>query len=246
MVNEVLRSALAAKRMTPDELADRTGVDRKTVQRWLSDQTLAPHAKSRYRVAEELGVDESVLWPDAIRGAVKLGPDREVLAAYPSRAAMPRTVWSDLIGSAKTELALCGFTSYFLWHEVPGLSDLLRRKAESGCRVRFVLGDPGSRNAVRSEEIETTALSTTSRIRQAQQLLEPLQDVVEVRQSNDGWGRSVWRGDGQAVASWNVLGTLGHESPVFHLRRRSEGGIFDQIAVRHVEALWELAEPVTW
>jgi hypothetical protein len=31
---------------------------------------------------------------------------------------------------------------------------------------------------------------------------------------------------------------------VLHLRRRQDGGIFDQVAVRHVEALWEDAVPV--
>jgi hypothetical protein len=54
----------------------------------------------------------------------------------------------------------------------------------------------------------------------------------------------VWWGDGYAVASWNVLGTLGHDSPVFHLRRRQDGGLFDRMAVQHVDALWQAAAPV--
>ncbi len=32
--------------------------------------------------------------------------------------------------------------------------------------------------------------------------------------------------------------------PYLHLARRQDGGIFDQLAVRHVEGVWEAARPV--
>jgi transcriptional regulator with XRE-family HTH domain len=230
--------------MTPGELAGRLGVDPKTVHRWLTNGGRVPHARTRWAAAEELEVDEVALWPRAVRFALKTGPEREIEATYPTRSAMPRTVWQRLIGEAQHELVLCGFTSYFLWSEVPDLSAVLRAKAGAGVRVRFVLGDPDSANTRRGEQLETTPLSTSMRIAHARRELEPLRDVVEVRQSDLGWGRSVWRGDHQAVASWNVLGTLGHESPVVHLRRRQDGGLFDQIAVRHTEALWAAARPL--
>jgi len=75
-------------------------------------------------------------------------------------------------------------------------------------------------------------------------LLEPLADVVEVRRVTLACGRSVYRGDGDAVAHWWLHGQMGIDFPAMHLCRRMTGGILDQMAVRHVEALWESARPV--
>ena len=243
MPNETLRRRLAESTLTERQLAEKIGIAPETVSRWISEDRL-PYPRLRWAAADVLGVDEMELWPRAARAALKVGFDREVLQVFPTRSAMPAAVWQRLIGDATEEIALCGYTSYFLWLAVPDLSGLLRSKAEAGTRVRVVIGDPGSALTARSEEIETTPLSTSQRIAHARHELEPLRDVIEVRQSDLGLARSVWRGDAQAVASWNVLGTLGHDSPVFHLHRRQSGGLFDQMAVRHVEALWEAAVPV--
>ena len=244
MANDVLRRALAEARLTERQLAERIGADPKTVSRWVSDEHRLPHPRLRWAVAEQLGVDEVTIWPQAVRAAVKVGPDREIVSVYPTRSAMPAAVWQRLVGDATREIALCGYTNYFLWLLVPDLSAVLRAKVAAGCRVRVVIGDPGSAVTARSEEIESTPLSTSQRIAHARHELQSLADVIEVRQSDLGLGRSVWRGDGYAVASWNVLGTLGHDSPVIHLHRRQDGGMFDQVAVRHVDALWEVATPV--
>jgi hypothetical protein len=55
-----------------------------------------------------------VLSPDAIRAAVKTGPDREVAAVYPYRSACPGSLWRKLITGAAGEITLAGYTSYFL------------------------------------------------------------------------------------------------------------------------------------
>jgi hypothetical protein len=244
MPNDVLRRAMAERKMRPVDLATVALVDPKTVEAWLRDESRIPHRDARAAVAKALEESEMALWPQTVRAAVKLGPDREIVSVYPTRSAMPTSVWKRMIGDATSEIALCGYTSYFLWLQVPDLSATLRAKAKAGCRIRVVIGDPDSALTVRSEQTESTPLSTSLRIGHARNELEPLADVVEVRQSDLGLGRSVWRGDAQAMASWNVCGALGHESPVFHLHRRQEGGLFDQVAVRHVEALWQAATPV--
>ena len=245
MGNNALRQALVDAKRTEADLASACGVDLQTVSRWLTKEDRVPHARHRYEVCRLLEVDESMIWPESVRGAIKTGPDREIVTVYPTRSAMPRTVWQRLIGTAQHELALCGYTSYFLWSEVPGLSLLLRRKVEAGCRVRFVLGDPDAEVTHTRDHVETSPVTVSARIQQALHHLEPLRDVVEVRQTDEaGLNRSVWRGDDQAVASWNVAGKLGQDSPVFHLRRHQDGGIFDQLAVDHVEGLWERARPL--
>jgi transcriptional regulator with XRE-family HTH domain len=245
VANDVLRRALSSAKLTERQLAERVAVDPATVSRWVSDEFRVPQQRLRWRVAEILGTDETMLWPQAARAAIKMGADREIQAVYPTRSAMPREVWQRLVADATKDLIFCGWSCYFLWAEVPDLSRLLRRKAESGVRVRFVLGDSDSPLTRRSEEVEGTGpLPLSARIGHTRHELEPLRDVVQVRQSDLGWGKGVWRGDGQAVASWNVIGRLGHESPVLHLVRRMDGGIFDQVAVRHAEALWEAGRPV--
>jgi len=185
-----------------------------------------------------------VLWPQIARGALKTGYDREIAGVYPSHSAMPPSVWQRLVAGAEREIIFCGTAPHWLWWYVPDLTEQLRGKSQAGCRIRVVIGDPED-PAVRADEEATGApLTLSSRIEQTRHLLEPLRDVVEVRQTAQGFGRSVYRGDDVAVADWWLHGQMGTDFPVHHLRRRRSGGIFDQIAVRHADALWEAARPV--
>ncbi|WP_329101049.1 helix-turn-helix transcriptional regulator [Micromonospora sp. NBC_01699] len=65
-MNETLRSAMTELGLTVDSLAQQTGVDRKTVGRWLSPGRV-PHARTRVRAAAVLGREVSELWPDTGR-----------------------------------------------------------------------------------------------------------------------------------------------------------------------------------
>jgi len=184
-------------------------------------------------------VDEAVLWP-----AVKSGPDREVVAVYPSHSAVPPTVWQSLVADARHEIVFADVVSYWYWYDVPDLTRILRAKAEAGCRVRVMVGDPGDPLVAADEQATDIPLTRPSRIEQTLHLLEALRDVVQVRRTMQGWGRSVYRGDDEAVAHWWLHGQMGIDFPALHLRRRQSGGIFDQVAVRHVESLWETGRPV--
>lgn len=66
---------------------------------------------------------------------------------------------------ARSELFLAGYTNYFFWTQVPHFADTVRRKAGSGCRVRFLLGDPGGEVTRQREAIEDVTLSVSTRIR---------------------------------------------------------------------------------
>jgi hypothetical protein len=76
-----------------------------------------PHPRHRYAAADVLGVEEAVMWPDAVRTALKTNADREVVSVYPYRSACPHSLWGDLLAGAKRELTLAGYTNYFLWLE---------------------------------------------------------------------------------------------------------------------------------
>ncbi|MCX4987107.1 XRE family transcriptional regulator [Streptomyces sp. NBC_00572] len=233
------------------ELAYRVGVSPKQVQRWLADARLTPHARNRADAARALGVDEDMIWPKAVQDRVKLGGDREILRTYPYRSACPSTVWADLTVGAERELLFAGYTNYFLWTQIPAFAGLIRRKAESGCRVRFLLGDPAGEVTRQREVIEDVPLSVSTRIRITLDELAKLgpAEGVEARFSaaEDAVNHvslSVFRFDEQALVTPHLARLVGHDSPLLHLRRHDDDGMFDRFA-EHAEELWERAVPVS-
>jgi transcriptional regulator with XRE-family HTH domain len=236
---------MEAAHFTPRKLAARVGVTPKTVQRWLSDESLIPHQRNQDDVCAALGVDVQMIWPKAVRGTVKTGHDREVFAAYPYRSACPTSVWGKLISDSKEDIFLAGYTNYFVWLEQPAFHQTLRRKAGSGCRVRFLLGDPESETTRQRERIEDVALTVSTRIRITLENIAKLSDMdgVEARFSapDDGPNHvslSVFRFDSNALVTPHLARVVGHDSPMLHLRKSLDGGMFDRFA-EHAEELWE-------
>ncbi|MFI1866682.1 XRE family transcriptional regulator [Streptomyces jumonjinensis] len=191
-----------------------------------------------------------MLWPKAVKDRIKSGGDREIVQSYPYRSGCPSTVWSDLISDAAEELFFGGYTSYFLWTQVPALADTLRRKAEHGCRVRFLLGDPHGQVTGRREDIEKVALTVSTRIRTTLEHLAAIGEVsgLEARFSapadaTNHVSLSVFRFDSQALVTPHLATHVGHDSPLLHLRRRSTGGMFSRFA-DHAEELWSRGIPI--
>jgi transcriptional regulator with XRE-family HTH domain len=240
VANMALRQAMADAKMTERALARRVGVDEKTVSRWVAQDGRIPHSRHRWATCEALGVDEAVLWPDAIRGAVKTGPDREIAAVYPYRATCPASLWRKLITGATNEIMLAGYTSYFLWIEQPNLGVALRRKAGQGCRVRFLVGDPESEVTRRREEQEATSFTVSTRIAVTLEQLERLRGVtgIEARFSDRHIAMSVFVFDQDAIVTPHLANLVGHDSPALHVRRCQDDGIFDRF-VMHTRALWD-------
>ncbi|WP_338059276.1 hypothetical protein [Streptomyces oceani] len=163
-MNTALSDAMRSAQLGTGGLATRVGVTRKTVERWLTDPLKIPHPRTSADVAEVLGVSETVLWPKAVRSSVKTGPEREILDAYPYRNACPSPVWSRLIDAAERRIVFAGYTNYFLWQEQPRLVERLQRKAENGCEVHVLVGDPESSVTRQREEIEDVTLTVSTRI----------------------------------------------------------------------------------
>jgi transcriptional regulator with XRE-family HTH domain len=245
MANTALRQAMSNARMSEQALARHVGVDVKTVSRWVAQDDRLPHPRHRWAASEALGVDESVIWPEAIRSAVKTGPDREIAAVYPYRSAVPASVWRKLISGATHEITLAGYTSYFLWIEQPNLGAALRRKAGAGCKVRFLIGDPDSEVTRKREQVEATSLTVSTRIKVTLEHLERLRDVqgISARFSDRHIALSVFAFDDEMIVTPHLANLVGHNSPAFHFRRRQEDGIFDRFTM-HVSALWEPAREV--
>lgn len=181
---------------------------------------------------------------------IKSGHDRELVQSYPYRSACPSTVWADLIDSANEELFFAGYTNYFLWTQVPAFADTLRRKAAEGCRVRFLLGDPEGQVTRQREVVEDVALSVSTRIRIALENLDRLGklDGLETRFSapEDAANHvslSVFRFDHEALVTPHLARLVGHDSPLLHLRRHGEKGMFERFS-EHAEELWQAALPL--
>lgn len=230
--------------LTPRQLAYRVGVSPKRVERWLSNAGLTPHARNRADACRALGVDEEMVWPKMVQQRVKTGNDRELVRSYPYRSACPSTVWGELIESAQDHLFLAGYTNYFFWTQVPHFADTVRRKAEFGCRVRFLVGDPDGEVTRQREEVEDVALSVSTRIKITLEHLSRLGplDGVETRFSApldavSHVGLSVFRFDDDALVTPHLARLVGHDSPLLHLRRHGSGGMFDRFA-EHGEELW--------
>ncbi|MEJ3750048.1 helix-turn-helix transcriptional regulator [Actinomycetes bacterium KLBMP 9797] len=238
MANDALRQALADAKMTERQLAAAVGVDEKTASRWVADPNRVPHPRHRYAASEALGVDEEVLWPEAIRASIKTGADREVVAVYPYRSACPRSLWRDLITRSQRELFFGGYTNYFLWLEQSNLRNVLHRKAEAGARVRFLVGDPDSDVTRRREEIEDVPLTVSTRIQVTLDELRKVMPPVEGRFSDRHIATSVFVFDEDALVSVHLADLLGHDSPTLHLRKRSSDGLYDRF-VSHLEHLWD-------
>jgi len=189
-------------------------------------------------------VGADVLWPKAIRNTVKTGHDREIVAAYPYRNACSTSVWARLIDGASTSMVFAGYTNYFIWQEHPRLVDRLSAKASAGCTVRFLVGDPESEITRRREEIEGVPLTVGTRIRITLDALSKIDGRgVEARFSDGHIALSVFSFDDEMLVTPHLSSLLGHESPMLHLRRLGDDGLYDRFA-SHVAALWDEGRPV--
>ncbi|MFC9926897.1 helix-turn-helix domain-containing protein [Streptomyces sp. NPDC127190] len=249
-VNARLRSAMAEAGLSPRQLAYRVGVSRKQVERWVSNEALTPHARNREDAARALGVDEEMIWPQVVKDRIKTGNDREIIHSYPYRTAAPSALWAELAEAATREIVLGGYTNYFFFTSVPAFADILRRRAEAGVGVRILLGDPEGEVTRQREAVEDTALSVSTRIRITLEHLERLGPLegLETRYSaaEDAVNHvslSVFRFDDDALVTPHLARLVGHDSPLLHLRRQGDGGMFDRFR-DHAEELWSRGTPI--
>ncbi|MFJ3955013.1 hypothetical protein ACIPXV_34120 [Streptomyces libani] len=174
------------------------------------------------------------------------GHDREIIAAYPFRSAAPTSLWAALIDGASQNLAFAGYTNYFLWQQHPRLGARLKAKADAGARIRFLVGDPGvGRHAQAGRSGGRPPLAVSTRIKITLDALEKMGECrgVEAQFSDQHIALSVFQCDDQMLVTPHIASLLGDESPVLHLRRLEDDGLYDRFA-SHLTALWESGRPV--
>jgi transcriptional regulator with XRE-family HTH domain len=244
MPNDRLRSAMAAKHISAATLADRLGVDPKTVQRWVSGRE--PHASHRWQVAQILGERADYLWPDGEQNAEpRRAQTAEVLAAYAHRSDVAPSVWWQLLSNATQHIDLLGYAMlHFLPEMLPDVPGLLKDKGASGCSVRIALGDPDSPRILERDLEEQLGGTLPARIRTTLRHFRNLWDApgVEIRYHTAPLYNSVFRADDEMHVTPHLYSVHGSRAPLLHLRRLGPHGIFEGF-VTHFEAIWATARP---
>lgn len=243
--NERLRAAILESRVPVSDLAERLGVDPKTVHRWLAGRV--PHPRHRYALAAALAQDEEYLWPSAARSVEN--PDAsaaELVAAYPFRADVDPAHWWSMIKKARQQIDLLGYTLYFLPQQHPQLIRVLQEKCAAGCTIRLVLADPESEFVRLRELEEQDPITLTARIQTSLRAFRPLIDDcagAELRYQDAPLYSSVFRFDDDMFVTPHLYATPGHRAPLLHLRRLGPNGLFARFSA-HFESIWATTKPL--
>jgi hypothetical protein len=112
-------------------------------------------------------------------------------------------------------------------------------KAEQGCKIRFLIGDPDSEVTRRREEVENVPLTVSTRIRITLSEIEQVRNVpgIEARFGDEHIAMSVFRFDSEMLVTPHLAKLVGHDSPMTHLRRYQDDGLFDRFSY-HASELW--------
>ncbi|WP_329578989.1 hypothetical protein OG500_10415 [Kitasatospora sp. NBC_01250] len=105
--------------------------------------------------------------------------------------------------------------------------------------MRFLLGDPDSPVTLAREIEEGVPITLGMRIAVTVGELRKLGSVpgLEARYETGHVNFSVFRFDDDMIATPILARRVGHDSPMFHLRRQQSDGLFDRF-MEHVEELW--------
>lgn len=228
MSNDRLRDAILRNGLTPTEVAEKIGVDPKTVERWIT-QDRTPYPRHRHAIAALVRESESYLWPKAVtpEKAARIGQS-EVVQVYSRRSSVPYDLWRRLIDRAEQRIDVLAYAGLFLVEQDRRLIDTLRQKALDGVSVTILLGDPTSPAIERRSIEESTPGVMAAKIRQVQQYYDKLNDVagVTIRYHDTTLYNSIYRFDDEMLVNMHVYGFPAPHAPVMHLRRLSGGDLF--------------------
>ncbi|SDP88080.1 Transcriptional regulator, contains XRE-family HTH domain [Actinopolyspora xinjiangensis] len=244
MANERLRAALSASGLTVEDVSEKLGVDRKTVERWITHENRKPHRSTRKAVARLLSVDEVHLWPQlADDPHTHPASETELVQLYPTRSAVPFSLWNELIAGIEQQMDVLVFSGQFLV-EQHNILPIVRRKVEQGVRFRFLVGDESSSTVIQRAMEEGTSGGLEGRIQMMRRYLAEISGLngVDVRTHSTILYNSFYRFDDQLLVNGHAYGSLAGQNPVMHLRRL-DGGLMWQHYMKSFERVWEQATP---
>ncbi len=228
MANERLRDAILRNGLTPVAVAERIGVDPKTVERWIT-QDRTPYPRHQHAIAAMVRMDVPYLWPRSVtpEKASRIGQS-EMVQLYTRRSSVPYDLWHQLIERAEKRIDVLAYAGLFLLEQDPRLIDTLRQKAVDGVEVTILLGDPTSAAIERRSVEEGGPGVMAAKIRQVEQYYNRLKGVgrVKVLYHDTTLYNSIYRFDDEMLVNMHVLGIPAPHAPVMHLRKLNGGDLF--------------------
>jgi len=243
-MNGKLREALIETHTSVSDLVEVTGVDPKTVQRWLNGRV--PHPRHRAAIAQLLDRREDTLWmlPDT---RVPLSPhqSQEIISAYAHRSQAPVEEWWNIFSQAQDHIDMLANSMLFIPEQHAGLITLLKEKSAAGCEIRLALADPACEMVQVRDEEERLGGTLPGRIKNC---LYHFREVinhpgVQIRYHSTPLYNSLFRGDDEMMITPHLYGLHGSKAPLLHLRRLEEDGIFENF-LSHFEAVWSTTRPL--
>lgn len=245
MVNDRLRLALIQRGISSDRLADKLGVDKKTVQRWITPGRI-PNSNNRTAIAKELGTEETHLWPDISSYDTSLRPDREqeIITTYPDRASVPREVWIRLLSEATSHIDVWVYSGTFLAQTNPNIAAMLAERAAQGAEVRLLFGDPDSEATARRAAEEGIDGALGPKIRSSLSHFTSLVGTPNcaVRLHQVTVYASLFRYDNQALINPHILGSQASGNPLLLVQDVGEQGMFSRY-LASFDRCWKEATP---
>ncbi|MEU7167038.1 helix-turn-helix transcriptional regulator [Streptomyces morookaense] len=244
MPNERLRAAMMAGGWTYATLAQRAGVDPKSVERWVN-RGRTPRQATALQAAEVLGEDAHALWPALRQSRRARAVSPELVTFYDQRADLPISAFADLFARAQTGIDVLVYAAVFLHEAYPRMNEVLQERAAEGCTIRIALGDADSPGVRLRGTEERFGHGIESRCRLALMHYRPLIGTsgIEVRTHGTTLYNSLYRADGEMLVNAHAWGVNAYRAPVWHLRRIGNGGVFDTYA-ESFSAVWETARPL--
>jgi transcriptional regulator with XRE-family HTH domain len=245
-MNERLRAAMIQADVTLDDLHDATGVDRKTIERWISKGRV-PHESNRRASAKKLGVTETYLWPELLdRQRALLVDDAKtsLVCTYDDRASVPRDVWLRLVQAAEQHIPVLVYSGTFLTQTNPRLPKMLAERTRAGTQVRLCFADPDGTAVAQRDEEEGLHGTLGSKIRASLSYFTALSDLdgCEVRLHNTTVYASIFRYDDQALINPHIWGSPASANPIQHLRRIGNECPFEKYTASF-DRVWEQSKP---
>jgi len=224
-------------------LADRLGVDAKSVERWITQDRI-PHPSTRAQVARLLGQEESYFWPSLLSTEQsRSATQAELVQLWPTRQSVPSDVWRSLFKQTKEQVDVLVYAGGFLI-EAYDLVNIIAENCNQGVRFRLLLGDSQC-EAVHQRAQEERLSGLVDRCRSSLEYLVEVADLpgVQIRLHRTVLYASQYRFDASMLVNNHTYASPAGKSPVLHLRRVPGGQLFGYYQ-QTFERVWATGEPV--
>ena len=243
MSNERLRAAVLSSGLGVDGVANRLGVDRKTIERWIAGRV--PYRRHQYALAAALSLDVAYLWPDAATGPdqTALG-QAEIVALFPHRFLTSKELWLDTFRHASKHLDVLTYAAFWLGEE-PAFHRLLADKARAGASIRILLGDPRSAQVEQRGIDERIGNAIPTKIRNTIVNFGSLIGVpgIEFRLHGTVLYNSIYRADDHMLVNTHVYGIGAYLAPILQLRQLPGADLFTTY-LNSFEVVWATSVPL--